>query len=54
MQLTVRSLLSCFETEMPQSCGICKGEARLALRLSRQGKTLEQSLAAVDAEYARG
>ena len=47
----MRSLLSCFETEMPLTCGICKGEARLAYRLSRQGKTLTEIRAAVDAAY---
>ena len=47
----LRSLLSCFETEMPQSCGICKGEARLAYRLSREGKTLDQIRVAVDAGF---
>lgn len=47
----MRSLLSCFETEMPLTCGICKGEARLAYRLSREGKTLAQIRAAVDEAY---
>lgn len=50
----MRSLLSCFETEMPTSCGICTGEARLAYRLSRQGKSLGDIRAAIDAAYARG
>lgn len=47
----MRSLLSCFETEMPLTCGICKGEARLAYRLSRQGKTLAEIRRAVDEAY---
>ena len=50
----MRSLLSCFETEMPTSCGICTGEARLAHRLSRAGRSLDDIRAAVDAAYARG
>jgi len=50
----MRSLLSCFETEMPLTCGICKGEARLAYRLSRQGKSLAEIRTAVDAAYGGG
>ncbi|HEX2188943.1 MAG TPA: PCYCGC motif-containing (lipo)protein [Longimicrobiaceae bacterium] len=46
----LRSLLSCFETDMPQSCGICLGEARLALRLHRRGR----GLAAIREEVDRG
>lgn len=45
----MRSLLSCLETEMPLTCRICKGEARLAYRSARQGKTLDAIRAAVDA-----
>ena len=50
----MRSLLSCFETKMPLTCGICKGEARLAHRLSRQGKSLAEIRTAVDAAYGDG
>jgi hypothetical protein len=47
----LRSLLSCFETEMPMSCGICTGEAELALELHRKGSTLAEIRAAVDKKY---
>lgn len=48
---TLRSLLSCFETRMPTSCGICREEALMALRLHRDGKTLDEIRAAVDRRY---
>jgi hypothetical protein len=47
----MRSLLSCFESKMPQSCGICLGEARLALKLHREGKDLAAIRAAVDRRF---
>lgn len=47
----LRSLLSCFETEMPMSCGICTGEARLAARLTRQGKTLDEIREEIDERF---
>jgi hypothetical protein len=49
----LRSLLSCFETRMPMpvSCGICVGEARLALRLRREGRSLREIRRAVDERY---
>ena len=47
-----RSLLSCFEGDgMAQNCQVCQGEARLAHTLHRQGKTLAQIRAAVDAKF---
>ena len=47
-----RSLLSCFEGDgMAQSCQVCQGQARLAHTLHRQGKTLNQIRAAVDAKF---
>ena len=46
-----RSLLSCFESAMPQSCGICLGEARLARRLHARGQSLDEIRAAVDRSY---
>jgi hypothetical protein len=48
----LRSLLSCYETEMPMSCGVCSGEARTALRLHKQGKTLDQIRAAIDKQFS--
>jgi len=47
----LRSLLSCYETEMPMSCGVCSGEARTALRLHREGKTLDEIRAAIDKRF---
>jgi hypothetical protein len=47
----LRSLLSCFETRMPVGCGICSGEAQLAHRLSREGRTLSAIRKAVDDRY---
>jgi hypothetical protein len=46
------SLLSCFETEMPITCGFCLEEAKMAHRLTRQGKALYEVRAAIDAEFA--
>ncbi len=46
-----RSLLSCYETDMPMSCGVCAGEARTALRLYKRGKTLDEIRAAIDKRY---
>ena len=48
----LRSLLSCYETEMPMHCGVCSGEARTALRLHKQGKTLDQIRAAIDKQFS--
>ena len=48
----LRSLLSCYETDMPMSCGVCSGEARTALRLHRKGKSLDDIRAAIDKQYS--
>jgi hypothetical protein len=48
----LRSLLSCYETEMPMSCGVCSGEARTALRLHKQGKSLTEIRAAIDKQFS--
>lgn len=47
------SLLSCFEgpTAMALACPICPGEGRLAARLHKSGKTLDEIRAALDAKY---
>jgi hypothetical protein len=46
------SLLSCYEADgMAQVCAICKGEGRLVARLHRQGKSLNEIRAAIDAEF---
>lgn len=47
----LRSLLSCFESRMPVTCGICRGEAALAGRLAARGESLAAIRAAVDKEY---
>ncbi len=44
------SLLSCFEEDgMASHCEICQDQARLTHKLHRQGKTLSQIRAALDA-----
>jgi hypothetical protein len=46
------SLLSCFEGRgMARDCYVCQEEARLVVKLHKQGKTLDQIRAAFDAEY---
>jgi hypothetical protein len=47
----LRSLLSCYESEMPQSCGICTGEARTAHRMHGRGATLAEIRVAIDRAY---
>jgi len=46
------SLLSCYEgAAMAQYCPICQGQGRLAARLHKQGKPLEDIRVAVDAQF---
>jgi hypothetical protein len=46
------SLLSCYEGEgMAQHCQVCRGQVRLAHRLHKRGRDLDEIRAAVDAEY---
>jgi hypothetical protein len=46
------SLLSCFEGDaMARTCPICQGEGRLVARLRKEGKTLDEIRAAVDAKF---
>jgi dihydroorotate dehydrogenase len=48
-----RSLLSCFEGKgMAKDCVVCQGQARLAVRLHKEGKTLDQIRQAIDARFA--
>jgi hypothetical protein len=47
----LRSLLACFETDMPQSCGVCKSSALLAKRMHAEGEDLAAIRAAVDRRY---
>ncbi|MEO8226707.1 MAG: CYCYC family (seleno)protein, partial [Gemmatimonadota bacterium] len=46
------SLLSCYEGDgMARMCVICQGQARLADRLERAGKSLDQIRSAIDARF---
>ena len=47
------SLLSCYEgaDAMAKACPICQGEGRLAARLHKEGKTLDEIRTAIDARY---
>jgi len=46
------SLLSCYEADgMAAHCQIWQGEGRLAYRLHKQGKTLDEIRAAIDAKF---
>jgi len=46
------SLLSCYEADgMAGHCEICQNEGRLAYRLHKQGKTLKDIRAAIDAKF---
>ena len=46
------SLLSCYEGEgMARMCLVCQGEGRMAERMHRQGRTLDEIRAAIDARY---
>jgi hypothetical protein len=49
----LRSLLSCFEGKgMARDCVICQGQARLAIRLHKEGKSLNEIRSAIDAKFA--
>ncbi|MES2124445.1 MAG: PCYCGC motif-containing (lipo)protein [Gemmatimonadota bacterium] len=46
------SLLSCYEGDaMAQHCPVCQGQGRLAARLHKQGKTLDEIRVAIDAQF---
>lgn len=47
------SLLSCYEgaDAMAKECAICQGQGRLAVRLHKAGKTLDEIRVAVDAKF---
>src|SRR4029079_6592359 len=48
-----RSLLSCYEGKgMARDCVICQGQARLAVRLHKEGKSLDEIRRAIDAKFA--
>lgn len=45
------SLLTCYESEHGSLCDICLEEAELAYKMAKEGKTLEQIRAAIDAQF---
>lgn len=46
------SLLSCYEDAgMASYCEICEGEGRMAFRLHKEGKSLDDIRASIDARY---
>ncbi len=46
------SLLSCYEGDgMAQHCQVCQGQGRLAHRLFKAGKTLDEIRQAIDARF---
>lgn len=46
------SLLSCYEGDaMAKICPICQGEGRVAVRLAKEGKSLDEIRAAIDAQF---
>ena len=46
------SLLSCYEGKgMARECGVCQGQGRLAVRLHKEGKSLDEIRAAIDAKF---
>ena len=46
------SLLTCFEGKaMARTCIVCQDQARLVARLHKEGKSLNQIRAAIDAEF---
>jgi len=47
------SLLTCYEGKdaMAKECPVCQGQGRLAIRLHKAGKSLDEIRAAVDAKF---
>ena len=47
------SLLSCYEGKdaMAKECAVCQGQGRLAVRLHKAGKSLDEIREAVDAKF---
>ena len=46
------SLLSCYEGDgMARTCDVCQGQGRMAFRLHRAGKSLDDIRAAIDDRY---
>jgi hypothetical protein len=47
------SLLTCYEGDnaMAKMCHVCQGEGKLAVRLHKEGKSLDEIRAAIDAKF---
>jgi hypothetical protein len=45
------SLLECYESDHGANCDICLEEAELAYRMAKEGKTLTEIRAAIDAQF---
>ena len=47
------SLLTCYEGEnaMAKMCHVCQGEGKLAVRLHKEGKSLDEIRVAIDAKF---
>lgn len=48
------SLLDCFASDHGAGCDICLTEAQLAYRMTKEGKSLDEIRAAIDALYGSG
>ncbi len=48
------SLLTCFESDHGGNCDVCMNEVRIAYRMHKEGKTLEQIRQVIDATYGKG
>ncbi len=46
-----RSLLACYESDQPIDCVMCQQEARIAAKLHRAGKSLDEVRAGIDKEF---
>lgn len=49
-----RSLLDCFQSDHGGNCDVCMNEVRIAYRMHREGKSLEQIRQVIDATYGKG
>ena len=48
------SLLDCFQSDHGGNCDVCMNEVRIAYRMHREGKTLQQIRQVIDATYGKG
>ncbi len=49
-----RSLLDCFQSDHGGNCDVCMNEVRIAYRMHKEGKTLQQIRQVIDASYGTG